>query len=291
MTGRPKNIAVSNRAKLLNLSRQSGRAFQELVQYFALSRFLYRLSVSDVSSRFILKGAMLLHALDIQQARSTLDIDLLGRIPNSPQSVRDAIQQVIRQEVQEDGLVFSESSIKISDITKDAGYLGRRVSFKGKLDSIRIPMQIDIGFGDTVVPDPIAISTPTLLGYPEGKLKGYAPETSIAEKTQIMFQRELLNSRMKDFYDIWVLSKNAGLDQATLAKAIAGTFQHRGTAILTDSILFTEAFGNDADKQKQWSAFRRKRDIENAPEQFSIIANEVIRFLKPALEQARALLP
>jgi predicted nucleotidyltransferase component of viral defense system len=290
MTVRSKNIAVSNRAKLLNLSRQNGQSFQELVQYFALSRFLYRLSVSEVSSRFILKGAMLLHALDIHQARSTLDIDLLGRIPNSPESVRDTIRQVIRQEVEEDGLVFFESSIVILDITKDAGYLGRRVSFKGKLDSIRIPMQIDIGFGDTIVPDPIAISTPTLLGYPAGKLKGYAPETSIAEKTQIMFQRELLNSRMKDFYDIWLLSRNADVDQETLVKAIAGTFQQRRTPILMGSILFTDAFGNDADKQKQWSAFCRKRGIENTPEQFSVIADEVLGFLKPALEQARALL-
>jgi len=291
MTRQPRNIAASNRAKLLNLSRQSGRSFQELVQYFALSRFLYRLSVSDASSRFILKGAMLLHALDVEQARSTLDIDLLGLIPNSPESVRDAIEKILRQEVQEDGLAFSESSIEISDITRDAGYLGRRVNFKGKLDSIRIPMQIDIGFGDTVVPDPIVVSTPTLLGYPAGKLKGYAPETSIAEKTQIMFQRELLNSRMKDFYDIWLLSKNAGVDQGTLVKAIAGTFQQRGTTILTDSILFTDAFGNDADKQKQWSAFCRKRGIENAPKKFSIIVDEVFGFLKPALDQARTLLP
>lgn len=287
MTRPPKNIAASNRAKLLNLSRQTGQSFQELVQYFAMSRFLYRLSVSDVADQFVLKGAMLLHAMEIEQARSTLDIDLLGRISNSAESIRRAVENVIEQKVEPDGLEFSGKSIEISDITKEAEYVGSRVKFTGKLGTIRIPMQIDIGFGDSVIPAPIRINTPTLLGYQPGNLQGYAPETSIAEKTHAMFQLEMLNSRMKDFYDIWLLSHSVKLDEAVLAKAIAGTFGKRGIAIPTDSVVFTEAFLNNPDKQKQWSAFCRKRGITNAPAEFSAIADEVLRFLKPAIEQAR----
>ena len=287
MTRLPKNIAASNRAKLLNLSRQTGQSFQELVQYFAMSRFLYRLSVSDVADQFILKGAMLLHALKIAQARSTLDIDMLGRISNSEQSIRTSVENVIEQEVEPDGLEFFGKSIEISDIAKEAQYVGSRVKFTGKLGTIRIPMQIDLGFGDSVIPAPIRINTPTLLGYPSGKLLGYALETSIAEKAHAMFQLEMLNSRMKDFYDIWLLSHNVELDETVLAEAIAGTFGKRGVAIPTDSVVFTEAFLNNPDKQKQWSAFCRKRGITNAPAEFSIIADEVLRFLKPALDRAQ----
>jgi len=147
LTKKTKNMSVSNRAKLLNLSRQTGQSFQELVQYFAMSRFLYRMAVSDVSSQFILKGAMLLHARNLTQARSTLDIDLLARMDNSPQSIRQAIERIIAQSVEDDGLEFLVNTIEISEIAKEAGYIGRRVNFKAMLDSIRIPMQVDIGFG------------------------------------------------------------------------------------------------------------------------------------------------
>jgi len=285
MTNLKKNIAASNRAKLLNLSRHTGQAFQELVQYFAMSRFLYRLSVSRYSDRFILKGAMLLHALKIEQARSTLDIDLLGLVSNTAKSISSFVEVVIKQDVDPDGLEFSASSIEVSDITKDAEYVGCRAKFIGRLGTIVIPMQLDIGFGDSIIPDPIEIATPSLLGYPSGILRGYAVETSIAEKIHAVFQLEMLNSRMKDFYDIWFLSRNVQLDLNILSKAIAGTFNNRGAVIPKDSIVFSEEFSKNADKQKQWAAFCRKRGIDNAPAEFSEIANEVLFFIKPLIEQ------
>ncbi len=284
MTNHKKNIAASNRAKLLNLSRQTGQSFQELVQYFAMSRFLYRLSVSRYSDRFILKGAMLLHALKIEHARSTLDIDLLGLVSNSAESIISFVEVVISQDVDPDGLEFSARSIEVSDITKDAEYVGCRAKFTGRLGTIVIPMQLDIGFGDSVIPDPIQIETPSMLGYPSGVLRGYAVETSIAEKIHAIFQLEMLNSRMKDFYDIWFLSRNVELDLNVLSKAIAGTFSNRGTVIPKESIVFTEEFSKNSNKQKQWAAFCRKRGIDNAPAEFAEIADEVMSFIKPLIK-------
>lgn len=282
-----KNISVSNRAKLLNISRQTGQSFQELVQYFAMSRFLYRLAVSDSSPQFILKGAMLLHARHLTQARSTLDIDLLGKINNSSQSIRQTIEHVIAQNVENDGLEFLANTIDVSEITKESGYVGRRVNFRAMLDSILIPMQIDIGFGDKVIPEPSLVDIPTLLGYPSAKIYGYAFETSIAEKAHVMMQRELLNSRMKDFYDIWLLSQEAQISESILVDSIVGTFKRRGSSIELDSVLFTDEFINDVDKQKQWVAFCRRRGLTNAPEEFSEIATAVLSFLKPVLQRAR----
>ncbi|MBC8228723.1 nucleotidyl transferase AbiEii/AbiGii toxin family protein [bacterium] len=278
-----KNIAASNRAKLLNLSRESGQSFQELVQYFAMGRFLYRLSVSRFSDQFLLKGAMLLHALEVKHARATLDIDLLGWKVTSPESIGKIINSVIKQNVDPDGLEFMPESIDIFDITKTSGYIGCRVKFTGTLGSILIPMQIDIGFGDSIIPDPIQINTPVMLGYPSGKLQGYALETSIAEKIHAIFQLEILNSRMKDFYDIWFLSRNVQINKELLSKSIAGTFMNRGTVIAKDSIVFTDKFRLNNDKQKQWSAFCRKRNIKNVPDKFHEIADEVMNFIKPLL--------
>ena len=282
-----KNVAASNRAKLLNLSRKTGQSFQELVQYFAMSRFLYRLAVSEVSQDFILKGAMLLHARNVAKARSTLDIDLLGYMDNSPEALRKAVEQIIGQDVDDDGIVFLPETIEVSEITRDAGYVGRRVNFRAMLGKIKIPMQIDVGVGDNVIPEPILIDTPSLLDYPSAKLRGYAFETSIAEKAHVMLKLELLNSRMKDFYDIWLLSNQAKVDEKLLVDALVGTFTMRDTSISLDSIIFTEAFISDPDKQMQWKAFCGKRAIKDAPEQFADVAGEVLAFLKPSLEKAR----
>jgi hypothetical protein len=280
------NFAASNRQKLLNLSRETGQSFQELVQYFAMSRFLYRLSKSESSDRFILKGALLLHALEIAHARSTLDIDLLGRLSNATEAIRSAVVAVIDQPVEPDGIEFQKDSIQISNITREADYEGRRIRFSGTLGVIRIPMQIDIGFGDSLIPPPTWIATPTLLGYESGKMLGYAPETSIAEKTHAIVQLGMLNSRMKDFYDIRLLARMVTLDEEGLVAALAATFRQRGTPVPAESVVFTNLFFDDETKQTQWATFIRKRQIEDVPQLFSEISREVIGFLKPFLAQA-----
>jgi len=283
---KPTNITASNRAKLLNLSRTTGQSFQELVQYFAMSRFLYRLAVSQMSSCFVLKGALLLHARKVDQARSTLDIDLLGYISNSPDQVAETIKQIMQQDVDPDGLEFLYDTIEVSEISRDAGYVGCRINFKALLGTMRIPMQVDIGFGDRLVPDPELIPTPSLLGYPSAQLMGYALETSVAEKVHVMFQRELLNSRIKDYYDIWLLIRQDVLNTDSLVKALIGTFEQRHATLTLESPVLTQELGNDEGKQKQWKAFCRKRSIENAPQNFSCIAGEVVTFIKPIIERA-----
>lgn len=287
MTDEPKNISASNRAKLLNLSRQSGQSFQQLVQYFAMTRFLYRLSQSQVSSQFILKGAMMLHARNIVQARATLDIDLLGRLDNSAGSVATAIKTIIAQQVDEDGLFFDPESINVSTITKDADYAGRRANFRASFDTMVIPMQIDIGFGDKVIPEPSLIETPALLGYPVGRMYGYAIETSVAEKAHAMMRLGLLNSRMKDFYDIWLLMREEQIDRGRLVDAIVGTFISRQFAVDMDSVIFSDEFIYHPDKQVQWSAFCRKKGIKIAPAEFSAVATEVFTFLRPVMLVAK----
>ena len=281
------DCAASNRQKLLNMSRATGRGFQELVQYFAMSRFLYRLSKLEAADRFILKGALLLHALEIAHARSTLDIDLLGRFSNDPEAITAVVAAAIGQTVEPDGLVFQANSIQISDITGEAEYMGRRVRFTGMLGVIRIPMQIDIGFGDSLIPPPTWIETPTLLGYASGRMLGYAPETTIAEKAHAIIQLGMLNSRMKDFYDIRLLSHAGTLDEKNLVAALAATFTSRGSPVPAESVVFTDAFLDDASKQTQWAAFLGKRQIQDAPQRFSEIAREVVGFLKPLLARAR----
>jgi predicted nucleotidyltransferase component of viral defense system len=284
-----KNHAASNRQRLLNLSRKTGRGFQELVQYFAMSRFLYRLGKSPAGERVVLKGALLLHALEIADARSTLDIDLMARFSNSPVAVRSVVEAAIDQDVDPDGLEFLKDSIQISDIARDADYEGRRVRFVGNLGVIVIPMQLDLGFGDSLIPPPSWIATPTLLGYPSILILGYAPETSIAEKTHAIFKLGMLNSRMKDLYDISLLARTVTLDKDALVAAISATFAKRGDPVPTESVVFTDAYFKDETKQEQWSAFVRKRQVRDTPEHFSEVAREVIDFLKPFLERAARL--
>jgi hypothetical protein len=281
-----KDYAASNRQKLLNLSRETGRGFQELVQYFAMSRFLCRLGKSPAGKRVVLKGALLLHALEIAEARSTLDIDLMARFANSPETVRSVVEAAIAQEVDPDGLEFLKETIEISGITRDADYEGRRARFTGKLGVIVIPMQLDFGFGDAMVPPPAMIGTPTLLGYPPARLLGYAPETTVAEKTHAIFKLGLLNSRMKDLYDIRLLARTVTLNEDSLVTAIAATFARRGDPVPTESVVFTDAYFEDKIKQEQWAAFVRKRQVRDAPERFSEAAREVIGFLRPFLDRA-----
>jgi hypothetical protein len=208
-------------------------------------------------------------------------------LDNSAESVAAAIKTIIAQQVDEDGLFFDPESINVSTITKDADYAGRRANFRATLDMMVIPMQIDIGFGDKVVPEPSLIETPALLDYPVGRMYGYALETSVAEKAHAMMQLGLLNSRMKDFYDIWLLMREEQINRDHLVDAIVGTFMSRQLAVDMDSVIFSEEFTHHPDKQVQWSAFCRKKGIKNAPAEFSSVATGVLTFLEPVMLIAR----
>jgi len=220
-----KNSPASVRQRLLNRARKDKRPFNELLQYYAMERFLYRLSRSTHSDQFILKGALMLRAWGSAEVRPTMDIDMLGRTSNDDAHIIDQIRDILAVEMEEDGLTFDPGSIRSSRITEDADYEGIRIRFQGKLDSAKISMQIDIGFGDVVYPKPEETDFPTLLESPVPRLLCYSQVSAIAEKFEAMVKHGMLNSRMKDFYDIWLLSRLFNFEGAMIAEAISGECQ------------------------------------------------------------------
>jgi hypothetical protein len=194
-----RNIPASVHQRLLDRSRRDGRPFMEVLQYFAMERFLFRLSRSPHSSSFILKGAMALTAWGATESRATMDIDLLGMICNFEDTVRDIIRSILSIPYPEDGIDFDPSTITISRIAEDANCHAIRATFQARLGSARIKMKLDIGFGDVVFPGPERLSFPTILALPAPELLCYSRESAIAEKCHAMVNLGDLNSRMKDF--------------------------------------------------------------------------------------------
>lgn len=274
-----RNTAASIRQRLLNRARNDQRPFNELLQYYAMERFLYRLSQSAHAEQFILKGALMLRAWRSPELRSTMDIDLLGRTSNETASIVAQICDILSAAVDPDGLAFDQDSILAERITEDADYEGIRIRFQGNLDSARVNMQIDIGFGDIVFPGPEESDLPTLLGSPAPRMLCYSRESAIAEKFEAMVKLRELNSRMKDFYDIWLLSRQFGFAGENMAEAIRLTFDRRGTPLPDDVLAFTEGFGET--KQTQWAAFHRRLRQDHVPMLFSEVVLSVREFLLP----------
>jgi len=213
------------------------------------------------------------------ELRPTMDIDMLGKTSNKEADIVAQIQDILTVDVETDGLTFDPDSIQAELITEDANYEGIRVRFLGALGSARINMQIDIGFGDVVYPEPEKSDLPTMLNFPAPKLLCYSRESSIAEKLEAMAKLGVLNSRMKDFYDIWLLSRQFDFDGAKLAEAIRLTFERRGTTLPAKIDAFTEPFIES--KQTQWLAFRKRLQQDHIPASFREIIASVDSFLSP----------
>lgn len=278
-----RNIAASVHRRLLKKSKESVRPFNELLQYYAIERFLYRLSRSSYSERFVLKGALMLMVWKVTAFRSTMDIDILGKMKNSTDAIIAMVRDVCLQEVELDGIVFDPNSVRGQVITKEADYEGVRVHFRGSLDNARIMIQLDVGFGDVVIPSPEMMTFPTILDMPEPQIRGYSKESTIAEKFEAMVRRGIMNSRMKDFWDVRLLSRQFDFDGGILSAAIAETFAARHTVIPSDPVAFTETFIQDKTKQSQWKAFLRKNRMVGEPDTFKEAIAAVSLFLKPVL--------
>ncbi len=275
----PRNIPASVRQRLLNRAKSDRRPFNELLQYYAMERFLYRLSQSAHADRFILKGALMLRVWRSPELRPTMDIDMLGKTSNEEADIVAQIRDILTVDVETDGLAFDPDSIQAERITEDADYEGIRIRFLGALGSARINMQIDIGFGDVVYPKPEESDLPTMLNSPAPRLLCYSRESSIAEKLEAMVKLGMLNSRMKDFYDIWLLSRQFDFDGTKLAEAIRLTFEQRGTTLPAEIEAFTEPFIEA--KQTQWAAFWKRLQQNHVPASFREITASVDRFLSP----------
>ncbi len=276
-----KNIPGSVRQQLLDRARKDRRPFSELLQYYAIERFLYRFSLSDHSDKFVLKGALMLRVWDSPEIRPTMDIDMLGITSNEESKVIKQIQDILSVDVEPDGLGFDPDSVRSERITEDADYRGIRIRFHGNLDKATIHMQVDIGFGDAVHPEPEMHKFPTLLDFPAPFLNCYSRESSISEKLEAMVKLGILNSRMKDFYDIWLLARLFDFDEDSLTEAIRQTFKRRRTPIPLEIDAFSDSF-IDA-KQIQWTAFWKRLEQEYVPKNFKDVILGVEEFLSPAI--------
>jgi predicted nucleotidyltransferase component of viral defense system len=249
-----------------------------------MERFLYRLSKSAFAGKFILKGALMLTVWKAPVSRPTRDMDFLGRMSNDLGAIAEAVRDVCSTEVEPDGLEFNPETIEAERIAEDADYEGVRVHFLGSLGNARISMQFDVGFGDKVVPRARMIQYPTIIEMPAPVLTGYSMESMIAEKFEAMAKLGPLNSRMKDFFDIWLLSRLYEFNGETLVSAISSTFKARSTDISQYSSVFSAEFTADESKAKQWEAFLRRTAIESAPSQFSAVVGQISIFLGPPAE-------
>jgi len=283
--GSPKNIAASVRQRLLNKARETGRPFSELVQYFAMERFLYRLSKSRFADKFVLKGALMLTAWEAPLTRPTMDIDLLGRIENSVETITKVTIEICQQEVDPDGIVFDVTNMDVGRIAEDADYEGVRIRFRGSLGTARFVIQLDIGFGDIVIPSPEFTDYPALLDLPSPRLLGYSRESTIAEKFEAMVKLGILNSRMKDFFDIWLILRHFDFQGRKLAEAISKTFSTRGTNIQSEPTALTASFAEDTAKAAQWRGFIRKNRLKDVPQNLVEVVPAIAAFLIPIAEQ------
>jgi Nucleotidyl transferase AbiEii toxin, Type IV TA system len=280
-----KNMGASVRQRLLNHAKDGGRPFAEVLQYYAMERFLYRLSVSQHVETFTLKGALLLTAWQAPISRPTMDIDLLGRTDNAVDTIVMLMREISQVVVPDDGIVFDPASFAGEAIREDADYAGVRTVFIGRVDNARVHMQIDIGFGDVMTPGPEMLTYPTILDLPAPTLSGYSRETVVAEKLQALVQLRMLNTRMKDYFDLWLLSRQPELNKEVLGTAIKRTFANRGMELDADPIGLSPAFGGDPAKQMQWSAFLKRGKLTKAPPSLSEVVEELHKFFATILSQ------
>ncbi|MGK2899581.1 MAG: nucleotidyl transferase AbiEii/AbiGii toxin family protein [Burkholderiaceae bacterium] len=269
------NRAASIRARLKQHPDTSKQDFNLTLTRYGLERLLYRLSVSEHAPNFLLKGALLFQLWYGQPHRPTRDADLLGFGPDDVPKLVGVFRSICGIAV-DDGIVFDPESVAGTEIRKDAGYGGVRIDLRATLDGARLALQVDIGFGDAVTPEAQPITYPTLLtDVPAPTLRAYPKATVVAEKLHAVTVLGMTNTRMKDFFDLWVLLHDNTLDDAELRRAIEATFARRKTAIPSaQPIGLTDAFAEDATKQMQWRAFLRKNRLD------AMDLVEVVRYVR-----------
>lgn len=258
------NSSESIRSRLKNLSKKENIDFQIILIRFFHERFLYRLSKSNHKNHFLLKGGTLLYALEGIKTRPTLDIDFLGvAIANDLVVIKNIFTEICQIQYEEDCVWFDTKSITAENITENDKYNGVRLHIEAKLDNIRQRLQIDIGFGDVYINKPQELHYPVLLDESDAPLiNAYSIETIIAEKFQAMIELSTLNSRMKDFYDVYKLLTNNMYDVENLTNAIKLTFKNRMTFFSEDHALFSDEFINNLNRQKLWNSFLKKKNIK-----------------------------
>jgi len=268
---------------LKNHSDRTGRYFGEVLLYYGMERFLYRLSLSPSSGRFVLKGGLMLMVWQSAMHRPTKDIDLLGYIPNDPAVVATAIREACQQPVVDDGLIFDAESVQTAPIAVEKEYEGVRTTFSGRLARAIIHMQVDVGFGDVIVPRAQQIEVPSILGFPPAHMFAYPRETMVAEKLETMIRHDEMNSRVRDFLDVWLLSRQFEFSGNELLRSVRATFTSRNTAVGEDPACFTTSFVEDETRRVMWERFLKRSQIEAAPPNFAEVVKGVAVFAEPLL--------
>ena len=278
------NIAASVRQRLLNLAKASGVDYNQLLVRYAIERLLYRLSRSVHRENFVLKGAMLFVIWEGSPHRPTQDVDLLGFGDRSPDRIAGVFRELCETTVEDDGIVFAAATVQAEEIRTTDEYGGVRVRFVASLGGAVIRVQADVGFGDAVTPAAPESNYPTLLpSQPVPHLRVYPRETVVAEKLEAIAKLGMLNTRLKDYYDLRYLAEHFEFDGQVLIEAIAATFERRGTPLppaLPAGLSAT--FATDAAKQTQWIAFLRHQPAQKLPELSDVIA-EINRFVGPPM--------
>jgi len=284
MKERPaKNVAASVRQRLLNLSRDRNEPFDLVLVRYGLERFLYRIGISPFAKNFMLKGALLFLVWGQDDHRPTRDADLLAAGSNDLREMEETFKKICAI-TGDDGIVFDAGTVRAQEIAEEKAYTGIRVNFIGRLDGAKIPMQFDIGFGDAVTPGPESIEYPVLLDFPSPTLRAYPVYTVVSEKFHAMVLLGMQNSRMKDFYDTYVMCRAFEFDGPVLSDAISATFDRRKTP-LPDGIpvALTGEFADSQPKKTQWQAFIRRNRLPAQLTLAEAIA-EIRQFVMPVVE-------
>lgn len=279
------NVAASVRQRLLNRAREEGEDFQRLLVRYALERLLHRVNLSDWHDRFVLKGAFTFLLWEGTLHRPTRDLDLMGYGSPEPRAVEDVFRAIVNiDEEPDDGLRFDPSSVTAAPIREQAEYDGIRVKLMAHLGSARIPLQIDVGFGDAITPDPESATFPALLEFPAPQVRIYPRESVVAEKLHGMVRFGIATSRMKDFYDIRHLAQRFAFEGPALTAAITATFERRETPIPEKAPqALTPTFADDAGKRQQWTAFLRRTGLAEETLDLSAVIDTLRDFLLPPL--------
>ena len=282
----PSNVAASVKQRLLNRAREQKEDFNLLLTKYGLERILYRIGRSQYKESFVLKGALLFELWAEQRYRPTRDADFLSKGENNPARYQQIFEEICELDVEDDGVRFDRRTVKVERIKEDQDYEGLRVTFTGFMESARLPVQIDIGFGDAVTPDPIETDFPTLLQSPAPRLLSYPRETVIAEKFEVMVKLGIANTRMKDFHDLNTLSELFHFESETLVTAIHNTFERRNTALPIGEppTALTEEFYADRTKMAQWNAFVAKNKFYIRSLSLESVTTSIREFVMPLMQ-------
>ena len=279
------NLSASVRERLRNVAKEIGLDFELVLIRYAVERLLYRLAVSRHGNQFVVKGAMLFVLWEENLYRPTRDVDLLGFGRRDPERLARVFREVCEEEVEKDGLRFPAETVGAETIREEQEYGGVRVKLRALLERARIPMQVDVGFGDAVVPPPTEVEWPSLLSFPRPRLRVYPREATVAEKAETIVRLGIANSRMKDFYDLWWMASRYAFRGETLVQGVAATFQRRRTKVTSKlPQALGQEFFRDRLKGTRWNAFLGKGPLPEAPPPFAEVGEVVGDFLRPVLK-------